>query len=74
MSALLFCLVVAVSDGDTLTARCGQPGSYQEVKVRLAEIDAPECRRNHNRALVGSITVPEMSLTMLPQQLSNPLL
>lgn len=42
MSALLFCLVVAVSDGDTLTARCGQPGSYQEVRVRLAEIDAPE--------------------------------
>lgn len=42
MSVLLLCLVVAVSDGDTLTARCGQPGLYQEVKVRLAEIDAPE--------------------------------
>ncbi len=36
------CLVVGISDGDTLTARCGVPGSYQQVKVRLAEIDAPE--------------------------------
>lgn len=36
------CLVVGVADGDTLTARCGQPGAYEQVKVRLAEIDAPE--------------------------------
>ncbi|MBS0407322.1 MAG: thermonuclease family protein [Proteobacteria bacterium] len=38
------CLVVGVSDGDTLTARCptGQmEHPYQQVKVRLAEIDAP---------------------------------
>jgi endonuclease YncB( thermonuclease family) len=42
MSALLLCLVVAISDGDTLTARCGQPEAYQQVKVRLSEIDAPE--------------------------------
>ena len=40
--AALLCLVVAVADGDTLTARCGEPGAYQQVKVRLAEIDAPE--------------------------------
>ncbi len=38
----LFCLVVAISDGDTLTARCGAPGAYQQVKVRIAAIDAPE--------------------------------
>ena len=38
----LFCLVVGVSDGDTLTARCGQPSHYQQVKVRIAAIDAPE--------------------------------
>jgi endonuclease YncB( thermonuclease family) len=42
MSVLLLCLVVAISDGDTLTARCGQPSAYEQVKVRLAEIDAPE--------------------------------
>lgn len=42
MTPALLCLVVAISDGDTLKARCGEPGAYQEVKVRLAEIDAPE--------------------------------
>ncbi len=42
MSALLLCLVVAIADGDTLTARCGEPGAYEQVKVRLSEIDAPE--------------------------------
>lgn len=42
LSAILLCLVVAISDGDTLTARCGEPGAYEQVKVRLAEIDAPE--------------------------------
>lgn len=36
------CLVVRVADGDTLTARCGAPGDYQQVKLRSAEIDAPE--------------------------------
>jgi endonuclease YncB( thermonuclease family) len=41
ISALL-CLVVAISDGDTLKARCGEPGSYQQITIRLAEIDAPE--------------------------------
>jgi endonuclease YncB( thermonuclease family) len=36
------CLVVGVSDGDTLKARCGEPGAYEQVTIRLAEIDAPE--------------------------------
>lgn len=36
------CLVVGLADGDTFTARCGAPGAYRQVKVRLAEIDAPE--------------------------------
>jgi micrococcal nuclease len=35
---VLLCFVVAISDGDTLTARC----DHQTVKVRLAQIDAPE--------------------------------
>lgn len=38
----LTCDVVRISDGDTLTARCGAPGEYRQVKVRLAGIDAPE--------------------------------
>ncbi len=36
------CLVVGVSDGDTITARCGRPGGYERIRVRLAAIDAPE--------------------------------
>ena len=39
------CLVVGVSDGDTLKARCGQPGHYEELKVRLNGIDTPEKRQ-----------------------------
>jgi endonuclease YncB( thermonuclease family) len=41
----LLCLVIAISDGDTLTARCGQPGAYQQIKVRVAAIDAPESKQ-----------------------------
>lgn len=36
------CLVVGVSDGDTITARCGDPGAHEQIRVRLAGIDAPE--------------------------------
>lgn len=41
-TALMLCLVVGVSDGDTLKARCGEPGAYEQISVRLGEIDAPE--------------------------------
>jgi endonuclease YncB( thermonuclease family) len=40
--AFLFCLVAAIADGETLTARCGEPGAYEQVNVRIAGIDAPE--------------------------------
>lgn len=42
--ALLLCLVVAITDGDTLTARCDAAAGMppQTIKVRLAEVDAPE--------------------------------
>lgn len=43
-------LVVSVHDGDTLTFLVGK----QQVKVRLAEIDAPELRRGRWRTAVGS--------------------
>lgn len=42
MITTLLCLVVAISDGDTLTVRCGEPGTYEQVKIRLSAIDAPE--------------------------------
>jgi len=38
----LLCLVVGVADGDTLTVRCGSTGQFEQVKVRLSGIDAPE--------------------------------
>lgn len=39
IEAALLCLVVGISDGDTLKVRCpDQP----QIAVRLAEIDAPE--------------------------------
>lgn len=38
----LICLVIAIADGDTLTARCETPSGLENIKVRLAEIDAPE--------------------------------
>ncbi len=40
VDVILLCLVVGITDGDTLTARCD--GMQEQVKVRLAEIDAPE--------------------------------
>lgn len=42
MISTLLCFVVAVTDGDTLKTRCGEPGHFEQVTVRLAEIDAPE--------------------------------
>lgn len=46
-SALLLCLVVGVHDGDTIAVRCGQS---DQVKIRLAEIDAPELRQPFGKA------------------------
>lgn len=39
------CLVIGIADGDTIKARCGEPGAYQQLTVRLAAIDAPERRQ-----------------------------
>lgn len=41
-STALLCLVIAVGDGDSLRARCGKPGAYRQVSVRLSAVDAPE--------------------------------
>ncbi|MGB3068460.1 MAG: thermonuclease family protein [Ottowia sp.] len=54
ISALLICLVVGISDGDTLTARCPTQDAahpYEQIKVRIGAIDAPERRQPYgNRA------------------------
>jgi endonuclease YncB( thermonuclease family) len=44
------CLVVAVTDGDTIRARCGELGSYKQVTVRLGAIDAPEKKQPFGNA------------------------
>lgn len=44
-AAALLCLVVAITDGDTLTARCDQDLSYVRITVRISAIDAPEKRQ-----------------------------
>lgn len=38
----LLCLVVAITDGDTIKARCGEQGAYEQLTVRISAIDAPE--------------------------------
>ncbi|WP_298233902.1 thermonuclease family protein [uncultured Azohydromonas sp.] len=43
LPALLVCLVVGISDGDTLTVRC--EAAAQTLRVRLAQVDAPEKRQ-----------------------------
>jgi endonuclease YncB( thermonuclease family) len=48
----LSCLVVGISDGDTLRAVCGV---RQRVKIRLAGIDAPELRQSYGRAAKRSL-------------------
>lgn len=38
----MLCLVIAVADGDTLTADCDTSGASAPLKVRIAAIDSPE--------------------------------
>lgn len=56
MESFLFCLVIAISDGDTLKARCGPPERHEQVTVRLADIDAPESRQPFGQASKRSLS------------------
>ncbi len=42
IAVAVLCLVVGVSDGDTLKVRCGDAGRYQQMTLRLVAVDAPE--------------------------------
>lgn len=42
--------MVAITDGDTITVRCGEPGSYERISVRISAIDAPEKSQAFGRA------------------------
>lgn len=48
LTTTLLCVVISVSDGDTLRARCGDSATTTTI-VRLAGIDAPEHRQPHGR-------------------------
>lgn len=50
---LLTALVVAISDGDTLTVR---PDGGERLRVRVAEIDAPESRQPFGAAAKRSLS------------------
>lgn len=54
-AASLVCLVLAITDGDTLRLRCGEPGAFQQVTVRLAEVDAPERGQPYARRSTASL-------------------
>lgn len=41
-AVILACIVIAVADGDTLTADCEVHSGQQTVVIRLSQIDAPE--------------------------------
>lgn len=45
--SLILCLVIAVADGDTLTAHCDPSGASAPLKIRIAAIDAPERKQAH---------------------------
>jgi endonuclease YncB( thermonuclease family) len=45
MIGVLLCLVVGITDGDTLSVRCESHEGQRTVTVRLSQIDAPEKRQ-----------------------------
>ena len=47
---LVICLVIGISDASTLTARCGQSGQCEQVKVRLQGIGAPQSKQAFGNA------------------------
>ena len=52
-TTVLLCVITAVSDGDSLRARCPENPtgrSTQAVKVRIANIDAPELQQAYGRS------------------------
>lgn len=48
-ASALLCWVLTVSDGDSLKVRCQQAQGAHTLKLRVAEIDAPELRQAFGR-------------------------
>lgn len=49
LPSLMLCAVVGIADGDTMTVRCEAQVEVepQTLRVRLAQVDAPERRQAH---------------------------
>lgn len=57
-----------MTDGDTLKARCGEPGQYQQITVRIAAIDAPERRQpfgNASRQVLTALCLNDRATIIL---------
>lgn len=44
-TAALLCLVIGITDGDTLRVRCPSKVAPQNIVVRLGQVDAPESKQ-----------------------------
>jgi len=71
---------VDASDGDTITARCGTAGDYEQIKARFNVIDAPKKRQpfgqRSNEALSDLVYMKEAARlpedgTLRPQRLQG---
>jgi len=49
LASVLLCWVLSVGDGDSLKARCPQAQDARTLRLRVAEIDAPELRQAFGR-------------------------
>lgn len=52
LSVTIVCLIIAISDGDTMKANCNN----EQVTIRLAEIDAPERKQAFGAKSKQSLT------------------
>jgi len=56
ISTLLICLVTGISDGDSLTVRCGSADAAAPRQVRIHAIDAPERYQSFSDASRSSLS------------------
>lgn len=54
ISVVLVCLVVGISDGDSMTVRCDRAGA--QLQVRIHAIDAPERYQSFSEAARNSLS------------------
>ena len=52
LNTIAICLIIGISDGDTMKALCNN----EQITIRLAEIDAPEKRQAYNQESKQSLS------------------